>query len=258
MVLGGGSIGCELGQAFARLGSQVTIIEGTDRVLPREDAAASAVVAAVLMLEGVRVMTGVLVAAVDATDGPGYGGRLSLQDGSHVEYDELLVAVGRAPRTAGMGLAAAGVDVDQRGFVVVDKHLRTTNRHIWAAGDLTAHPQFTHAAGVHASLAASNAILGLRRSVDTATTPRVTFSCPPRLGRPKSDEGSRKHRPGPRKGLVSQPTPTGRWSALVIERRLVVVDGVAAGAGQPDRSSPDVPNGPGRHGRRRWASAVPC
>ncbi len=178
LVLGGGSIGCELGQAFARLGSQVTIIEGTDRLLPREDAAASAVVAAVLTLEGVRVLTGAPVVAVDATDGPDNRGRLRLQDGSHVEYDELLVAVGRAPRTAGMGLAAAGVDVDQRGFVVVDKHLRTTNRHIWAAGDLTGHPQFTHTAGVHGSLAASNAVLGLRRAVDTTTIPRVTFTHP--------------------------------------------------------------------------------
>ena len=178
VVLGGGSIGCELGQAFARLGSQVTIIEGTDRVLPREDAAASAVVAEVLAFEGVRVMTGVPVSSVDAIDGPGGGGRLTLQDGSHVDYDQLLVAVGRAPRTTGMGLAAAGVDVDQRGFVVVDKHLRTTNSHIWAAGDLTGHPQFTHTAGVHASLAASNAVLGLKRSVDTSTIPRVTFTHP--------------------------------------------------------------------------------
>ena len=178
LVLGGGSIGCELGQAFARLGSQVTIVEGTDRVLPWEDAAASAVVAAVLTPEGVRVLTGVPVAAVEATAAPGEGGRMRLQDGSHVDYDELLVAVGRAPRTAGMGLAAAGVEVDQRGFVVVDKYLRTTNRHIWAAGDLTGHPQFTHTAGVHGSLAASNATLGLRRSVDTTTIPRVTFTHP--------------------------------------------------------------------------------
>ena len=105
-------------------------------MLPWEDAAASAVVAAVLTPEGVRVLTGVPVAAVEATAAPGEGGRMRLQDGSHVDYDELLVAVGRAPRTAGMGLAAAGVEVDQRGFVVVDKYLRTTNRHIWAAGDL--------------------------------------------------------------------------------------------------------------------------
>ena len=103
-------------------------------MLPWEDAAASAVVAAVLTPEGVRVLTGVPVAAVEATAAPGEGGRMRLQDGSHVDYDELLVAVGRAPRTA--GLAAAGAEVDQRGFVVVDKYLRTTNRHIWAAGDL--------------------------------------------------------------------------------------------------------------------------
>ncbi len=183
VVLGGGSIGCELGQAFARLGSQVTIVEGADRILPREDAAASAVVAAALTREGVRVLTGVRVTAVmtvmaaEAGAAPD-GGILSLADGSRVDYDELLVAVGRAPRTAGMGLSAAGVEVDTRGFAVVDKHLRTTNRHIWAAGDLTGHPQFTHTAGVHGSLAASNAVLGLRRNADTSTTPRVTFTQP--------------------------------------------------------------------------------
>ncbi|MEO6143105.1 MAG: FAD-dependent oxidoreductase [Dermatophilaceae bacterium] len=178
VVLGGGSIGCELGQAFARLGSQVTIVEGADRILPREDAAASAVVAAALTIEAVRVLTGVRVVAVEAVTSPGSGGRLKLHDGSHVDYDELLVAVGRSPRTEGMGLSAAGVEVDKGGFVVVDKHLRTTNHHIWAAGDLTGHPQFTHTAGVHGSLAASNAVLGLRRNVDTSTTPRVTFTHP--------------------------------------------------------------------------------
>lgn len=178
VVLGGGSIGCELGQAFARLGSRVTIVEGTDRILPREDAAASAVVAASLTGEGVRILTGVPVAAVETAAAAGPGGRLRLKDGSRVDYDELLVAVGRSPRTAGMGLAAAGVEVDKRGFVIVDARLRTTNRHIWAAGDLTGHPQFTHTAGVHGSLAASNATLGLRRRVDTSTTPRVTFTHP--------------------------------------------------------------------------------
>ncbi len=178
VVLGGGSIGCELGQAFARLGSQVTIVAGADRILPDEDGAASAVVAAALTREGVQVLTGIPVAAVEANAAPGSGGRLTLQDGSQVDYDELVVAVGRAPRTAGMGLSAAGVQVDKAGFVVVNKHLRTTNRHIWAAGDLTGHPQFTHTAGVHGSLAASNAVLGLRRNVDTSTTPRITFTHP--------------------------------------------------------------------------------
>ncbi len=82
------------------------------------------------------------------------------------------------PAPATWGLAVAGVEVDDRGFVVVDDLLRTTNPRIWAAGDLTGHPQFTHTAGVHASLAASNAVLGVRRKVDLTAVPRVTFTDP--------------------------------------------------------------------------------
>ena len=103
---------------------------------------------------------------------------LHLDSGHQVPFSCLLVAVGRAPRTGDVGLAAAGVEVDDRGFVVVDALLRTTNPRIWAAGDLTGHPQFTHTAGVHASLAASNAILGVRRKVDLTAVPRVTFTDP--------------------------------------------------------------------------------
>ena len=85
------------------------------------------------------------------------------------------------PGTGGsgdIGLGSVGVELDERGFVVVDDHLRTTNKRIWAAGDLTGHPQFTHTAGVHASLAASNAILGVRRTVGPTAEPRVTFTAP--------------------------------------------------------------------------------
>jgi pyruvate/2-oxoglutarate dehydrogenase complex dihydrolipoamide dehydrogenase (E3) component len=103
---------------------------------------------------------------------------LHLESGQQVPFSCLLVAVGRAPRTNDIGLGAAGVEVDDRGFVVVDALLRTSNPRIWAAGDLTGHPQFTHTAGVHASLAASNAILGVRRKVDLTAVPRVTFTDP--------------------------------------------------------------------------------
>jgi pyruvate/2-oxoglutarate dehydrogenase complex dihydrolipoamide dehydrogenase (E3) component len=95
-----------------------------------------------------------------------------------VEYDALLVAVGRSPRSADLGLDQAGVHTDARGFVTVDGRLRTSQPRIWAAGDVTPHPQFTHVAGVHASLAASNAVLGLRRSVDLRAIPRVTYTDP--------------------------------------------------------------------------------
>ena len=93
-------------------------------------------------------------------------------------FSRLLVAVGRAPRTGDLGMERPGCEVDDRGFVVVDDLLRTTNPGIWAAGDLTGHPQFTHTAGVHGSLAASNAVLGVRRRVDLTAVPRVTYTDP--------------------------------------------------------------------------------
>ncbi len=176
VVLGGGSIGCELGQAFARLGSRVSVVEGASRILPREDPLAAAELARALADEGVSLHTGSGVASVEPT-GPA-SGVLHLDNGGQVPFSCLLVAVGRAPRTRGIGLAEAGVEVDDRGFVVVDDLLRTTNPRVWAAGDLTGHPQFTHTAGVHASLAASNAVLGLRRKVDLTAVPRVTFTDP--------------------------------------------------------------------------------
>ena len=176
VVIGGGSIGCELGQAFARLGSDVVVIEGESRVLPREDADASALIHRALESDGVRVVTGHDVVSVEAAE---TGGGTVLLDGhAPVAFDTLLVAVGRRPRTAGIGLEKAGVAVDDREFVVVDRHLRTSNHRIWAAGDLTGHPQFTHVAGVHGSLAATNAVLGLRRSIDDTVPPRVTFTQP--------------------------------------------------------------------------------
>ncbi len=175
-VLGGGSIGCELGQAFARLGVEVTLVEGAERVLPREDADAAAAVHRSLEADGVTVRVGRSVEKA-VPDGQ-YAGSLRLADGSAVEFDRLLVAVGRQPRTGDLGLETIGVDVDDRGFVVVDDRLRTTNPRVWAAGDLTGHPQFTHTAGVHGSLAAGNAVLGVRRKVETTAVPRVTYTDP--------------------------------------------------------------------------------
>ncbi len=174
-ILGGGSIGCELGQAFARLGADVTIVEGESRLIPREDEKAASILTAALETDGVTVRTGAKVTRVSAPGGA--GGSLFLDDDSAVDFDRLLVAVGRAPRTTGIGLDVAGVEVGERGMVTVDDLLRTTNYRIWAAGDLTGHPQFTHLAGNHGSAAASNAMLGTRRKV-SSVVPRVTFTDP--------------------------------------------------------------------------------
>ncbi|MCH9641772.1 MAG: FAD-dependent oxidoreductase [Actinomycetia bacterium] len=171
LVLGGGSVGCELAQAFARLGSQVTIVESAQTLVPREDPAAAAALTASMISDGVDVRTAATGASITE-------GALTLVDGRDISFDRVLIAVGRTPRTSSIGLDAAGVTVDGRGFVDVDAQLRTSNPRIWAAGDLTGHPQFTHTAGMHGSLAATNAILGLRRTVAQTGEPRVTFTDP--------------------------------------------------------------------------------
>ena len=179
VVMGGGSIGCELGQAFARLGSRVTLVEALPRLMPREDPDAVALVHAALERDGVEILTSHRAVAVHGE--PGQGGQIVLENGGEqrmLDYDVLLVAVGRRPRSADLGLERAGVAIDARGFVAVDDHLRTSIRRVWAAGDVTPHPQFTHLAGVHASIAATNAVLGLRRRVNLSAVPRVTFTDP--------------------------------------------------------------------------------
>ncbi len=172
VVLGAGSIGCELGQAFARLGSRVTLIEALPRILAREDPDAARLVRDAFDRDGIRVLAGHTLVGVSG--GADQAGTITL-DGpagtSTMGFDQLLVAVGRRPNTAGLDLGAAGVVLDDRGFVRVDDHLRTSNPRIWAAGDVTALPPFTHTAGVFGSLAATNAVLGLRRTVDLTAYP---------------------------------------------------------------------------------------
>lgn len=175
LVIGGGSIGCELGQAFARLGSRVTIVDVAERLLPREDDDAVAVLAAQLAADGVTTRTGVVVTSVR---GDSAGWCAVLDDGGAVGFDDVLVAVGRRPRTTGLGLEAAGVYLDGHGFVRVDSRMRTSNPRIFAAGDVTPYPPFTHTAGVYGGNAATNAILGLRRRARPATVGRVTFTRP--------------------------------------------------------------------------------
>ncbi|TNC28040.1 dihydrolipoyl dehydrogenase family protein [Amycolatopsis alkalitolerans] len=177
-VLGGGPIGCELGQAFARLGSDVTILEATGRLIPREEPQAGIALAATLALEGVPVLTSTTVTGVLQHDG---AIRLEL-DGPRgvgpLEVDRVLVATGRQPRSTGLGLDAAGVRVDERGSVVVDAKLRTSNRAIYAAGDVTGALPFTHVAGMHGSIAATNALLAPVRRIDHDGIPWVTFTDP--------------------------------------------------------------------------------
>lgn len=179
-ILGGGPIGCEMAQGFARLGTAVTLIEALDRILPREEPEVSPIVAAALERDGVDVRTGSGVIAVEATAG---GVRLLFGDGAApVEAEQLLVAIGRAPSGRGFGLEEVGVEVNGRGAVVVDDTLQTAVKGIWAIGDVTGRLPFTHVAAKMGFIAVRNAFDRAARlrptKFDTAAIPWATFTDP--------------------------------------------------------------------------------
>jgi pyruvate/2-oxoglutarate dehydrogenase complex dihydrolipoamide dehydrogenase (E3) component len=177
-VLGGGPMGCELAQAFSRLGSAVTIIEALDRVLPHEDRDASAAISEVFAAEAIALLVGTKVVRAEALDSKG-GVRLHGADGSTLDADRLLVAVGRKAGTDDIGLDAAGVSTD-RGFVVTDDRLATSASGIWAAGDVTGRLAFTHAADEMGRVAATNAFSPRwrRRRFDASAIPWAIYTDP--------------------------------------------------------------------------------
>ncbi len=172
-VLGGGERACELAQACARLGSEVHLIERRQRILGRCDPDAAEVVASALRRDGVHLH---LATDVRAAHRQGSVKILALaRESREIAVDELLLADGRAPNVAGLGLEAAGVDYDLTG-IEVDRRLRTSNRRIFAAGDVVAPPG--HAHGDDAARAAVKNALLLRRLEVPHTTPRAVFTHP--------------------------------------------------------------------------------
>lgn len=201
-VIGGGPIGCELAQAMARLGSRVTLVELEDRILPRDDADASRLVAEALERDGVLLRSGVRVAQVDVdgdervlrlqTLATGSGSEGAEDSGGTAELrcDQILVATGRRPNVEGLGLEEAGVEVGRDG-IRVDRRLRTTSRRIFAVGDVTGGPQFTHRADAHARLAVPNALFFGRGRADRLVIPWCTYTSPEvaHVGLPPGEAG---------------------------------------------------------------------
>ncbi len=174
-VLGGGPIGCELAQAFARFGSTVTLVEREVRLLASEELEVSDTLVEVFTREGIDLRLGSSVHKAESTPS---GVRLLLDTGDRVESEALLVATGRTAATAGLGLETAGVEIAERGFVRTDATLRTTAKGIWAAGDVTGRSPFTHAADEMGRLAAANALGRGRRAFDVRSVPFVVFTDP--------------------------------------------------------------------------------
>jgi pyruvate/2-oxoglutarate dehydrogenase complex dihydrolipoamide dehydrogenase (E3) component len=173
-VIGGGPVGLELAQAYARLGSRVTIVEATDRILPVADTEVSAVLRGVLEGEGITLHLSCQVATARRD---GDSRQLFLTNGASVECERILVAAGRRPAVFGLGLEEAGVEHNVKA-VVVDACLRTSQPHIYAVGDVCGPYQFTHMAEYQAGIVLAGLLFRIPRKVDYRVVPSVTYTDP--------------------------------------------------------------------------------
>ena len=173
IVLGGGAIGLELGQVFARFGSSVAVIEVAERLVPNEEPEASELLASVLRDDGIDVRTGARIASVAPA---GSGATVHFEDGTQIDADHLMVATGRRAALHDLGLESVGLDAEAR-WVSVDENLRAADG-LWAVGDLTGVGAFTHIAVYQGRIAAADILGEAHEPADYGALPRVTFTDP--------------------------------------------------------------------------------
>ncbi len=177
-VIGAGPIGCEMAQAFARFGSKVVLIEGKGGILGREDADASALIAAAFKRDGVEAVTGAVISRVEKR---GSEKILHLEVGGAprvLTVEAVILGAGRVPNVEGLGLEAAGVAYDAKAGVRVDDFLRTSNPRVYAAGDICLGPKFTHLADFAARIVIQNALFMGRKRLSALTVPWCTYTDP--------------------------------------------------------------------------------
>jgi pyruvate/2-oxoglutarate dehydrogenase complex dihydrolipoamide dehydrogenase (E3) component len=180
VILGGGPMAVEMGQAFARLGSRVTLVQRSGQILSREDPDMAAVVAARLAAEGVELRlsaTVLSVAAPDVVGGPKYVTVSDRGGEARLAADEILVAMGRVANVEDLGLDAAGIVHTKKGLVL-DARLRTTAPHVFGAGDVTGEHQFTHAAGYEGGVVVAGAVFRLPKKAAYTRLPRCVYTDP--------------------------------------------------------------------------------
>jgi mercuric reductase len=179
IVLGANAVGLELAQIFTRAGTNVTVLELLPRIVPFEDEEISLALAGYLAAEGMNLVTGYETKSVAKRDGR-YRLTGVLPDGSERSFaaEQLLVATGRRPNTAEMGLVEAGVRLGQQGEILVNEQLQSSNPAIYAAGDVTGRDMFVYVAAYAGGLAAENALTGAGRIYDTGYIPRLIFTDP--------------------------------------------------------------------------------
>ena len=193
IVIGAGPIGCEMAQAFRRLGSEVTVIDVAPRILPREDADAAAVVFAALSAEGIRHHLGAAILSSEGHKGD-IRVRVRTAEGNPTQLvgTHMLLAAGRMPNIEGLGLDTAGVELDNGKFVLGDDGLRTTNPNVYVIGDAAGGLQFTHLAEHHAGILLRHAIFRMRWAKPSPVVPWCTYT-DPELARVGLSEADAKH-----------------------------------------------------------------
>jgi mercuric reductase len=173
LVIGGGYVALEQAQLFAHLGARVTMLVRSTIARGEEPEIAQTLREA-LIADGITIIERAAVQRV-TRDGPHV---VASADGREHRAEQLLVATGRSPQTAGLGLEAIGVEVGERGQVLVESDLSTANPRVWAAGDVTGHPRFVYVAAQHGRAVVANAFEGAKRCVDYRSLPRITFTNP--------------------------------------------------------------------------------
>lgn len=177
VIVGGGPIGVELGQAFERLGAKITIVQGPNRILPREDPEVSQTVAHALRSEGIEIVTNARFVKASRSGDKKVVVAKRGDDLLQFEADEIILATGRRPNVEGLNLEAVGVAFNDKG-IKVDDYLQTSTSNILAIGDVTGGYLFTHVAAYQAGVAARNALVPFKKKVDYRVVPWCTFTDP--------------------------------------------------------------------------------
>jgi dihydrolipoamide dehydrogenase len=225
VVLGGGAVGCELAQFFARAGARVTLVQSDERLLPRVDAEAGAILARVFAEDGIDVRLGAALTRVEP------GVRVTLDGGETIDAERLLVATGRRPQADGLGLEQLGVTVGQRGIEVDDRLAAAEG--VYAIGDCTGVAQFTHVGKYQARVAAAN-VAGGESHADYRAIPASIFTDPQvaSVGRTDGDGVVTATWPltsTPRTSTYERPKREGFLKVAMDPERRVVVGAVAVG-----------------------------
>ena len=193
VVIGGGPLGCELAQAFARFGAAVTLVQRAPSVLEREDPDAAGIVERALRADGVQLRLNASVERVKPDGSQMVLDTLGGGVGAQLRADRVLVAVGRTPNVEGLDLPAAGVAADARTGVIVDDRLRTTNPRVFAAGDVCSELKFTHNSDAQARVVLRNALFLGHARASALTIPRCTYT-DPEIGHVGLDEARARAR----------------------------------------------------------------